>query len=63
MLASNEDLKKSMPFLMPGLKLVLKTLLSESFSRIEQLKSLAKSGSVQVDIMDYNVGMGFLGDK
>jgi len=48
---------------MPGLKLVLKTLLSESFSRIEQLKSLAKSGSVQVDIMDYNVGMGFLGDK
>ncbi len=52
-----------MPFLMPGLKLVLKTLLSESFSRIEQLKSLAKSGSVQVDIMDYNVGMGFLGDK
>jgi hypothetical protein len=40
MLASNDDLRKSMTFLMPGVKLVVKTFPSESFSRMEQLKSL-----------------------
>ncbi|MCX6265738.1 MAG: hypothetical protein NTW16_00040 [Bacteroidetes bacterium] len=40
MLASNEDFRKSMTFLIPGVKLVVKTFPSESFSRMEQLKSL-----------------------
>ena len=39
MLASNDDLRKSITFLTPGVKLVVKTFPSESFSRIEQLKS------------------------
>jgi hypothetical protein len=40
MLASNDDRRKSMTFLIPGVKLVVKTFPSESFSRMEQLKSL-----------------------
>ena len=40
MLASNDDLRKSITFLTPGVKLVVKTFPSESFSRMEQLKSL-----------------------
>jgi hypothetical protein len=40
MLASNEDLRKSMTFLIPGVKLVVKTLPSESFRLMVQLKSL-----------------------
>ena len=40
MLVSNDDLRKSITFLMPGVKLVVKTFPSESFSRMEQLKSL-----------------------
>jgi hypothetical protein len=39
MLASKDDLRKSMTFLIPGVKLVMKTFPSESFSRIVQLKS------------------------
>ena len=40
MLASNDDLRKSITFLMPGVKLVVKTFPSESFNLMEQLKSL-----------------------
>lgn len=40
MLTSNWVLRKSMTFLIPGVKLVVKTFPSESFSRIVQLKSL-----------------------
>jgi len=40
MLASNEVLRNSMTFLMPGVKLVVKTFPSESFNRMVQLKSL-----------------------
>ena len=40
MLTSNDDLRKSITFFTPGVKLVVKTFPSESFSRIEQLKSL-----------------------
>ncbi len=40
MLASNDDLRKSITFLTPGVKLVVKTFPSESFNLIEQLKSL-----------------------
>ena len=40
MLASNDDLRKSITFLTPEVKLVVKTFPSESFNRIEQLKSL-----------------------
>jgi len=40
MFASNDDLRKSMTFLIPSVKLVVKTFPSESFSRMEQLKSL-----------------------
>jgi len=39
-LASNDVLSKSMTFLIPGVKLVVKTFPSESFSLMEQLKSL-----------------------
>jgi hypothetical protein len=39
MLESNDDLRKSITFLTPGVKLVVKTFPSESFSRMEQLKS------------------------
>ena len=40
MLESNDNLRKSITFLTPGVKLVVKTFPSESFSRMEQLKSL-----------------------
>ena len=40
MLASEDDLIKSMTFLMSGVKLVMKTFPAESFSFMEQLKSL-----------------------
>jgi hypothetical protein len=40
MLWSNDALRKSITFLTPGVKLVVKTLPSESFNLIEQLKSL-----------------------
>jgi hypothetical protein len=39
MLASKDDLRKSITFLIPGVKLVVNTIPSESFSRIVQLKS------------------------
>jgi hypothetical protein len=42
MLASNEVFRNSMTFLMPGVKLVVKTFSIESFRPIEQLRSLEK---------------------